>query len=107
MMLLEKIESKIKRIDEDLTNSRARAEELKVKIAALEKEREDAENMRIVIIVRDNKIEPEVLKQLLSMQAAAVTAPEPAIPAKPQKPEKQENERKFTYETETYETETD
>jgi len=102
MSLLEKIESKIKRIDEDLTNSRAKADELKVKIAALEKEREDAENMRIVIIVRNNKIEPEVLKQLLSMQQATeTTVPETVIPAKP---EKIETERKFTYETETDET---
>jgi predicted nuclease with TOPRIM domain len=67
-MTLDKIESKIRRIDEELSSSKAKAEELKNRIATLEKERETAENLRIVQIVRNTEITPEMLKTILSMQ---------------------------------------
>lgn len=67
-MTIDKIEQKIQRIDDDLANARAKAEEWRCKVAALEKERENTENLRIVQIVRNMEISPETLKTILSMQ---------------------------------------
>ena len=68
MLQIDKIEKKISRIDEDLVTAREKLEEWRGKIAVLEKEREAAENLRIVQIVRNTEITPEMLKQILSMQ---------------------------------------
>lgn len=92
-MSLDKIEIKIRRIDEELVNARAKADELKTKIISLEKERENAENLRIVLIVRNTEITPETLKQLLSMQQTTAIAPAAVLPGII-KPEKIEKERK-------------
>ena len=67
-MNIEKTEQKIKRIDEDLAAARAKFEEIRIKISQLEKERETAENLRIVQIVRNTEITPEMLKQILGIQ---------------------------------------
>lgn len=67
-MKLDKIEQKIQRIDEDLSVAKTKAEEWKNRTTELEKQREAAENLRIVQIVRNTNITPDLLKQILSMQ---------------------------------------
>ncbi len=68
MANIDKIEQKIRRIDDDLAAARAKAEEWRCKVISLEKERENAENLRIVQIVRSTEISPDMLKTILSMK---------------------------------------
>lgn len=67
MANIDKIEQKIRRIDDDLAAARTKAEEIRCKISALEKERENTENLKIVQLVRNTEITPDMLKTILSM----------------------------------------
>jgi len=68
MSNIDKVEQKIERYRSDLAAAKEKFEEWKNKISSIEKEIEAAENLRIVLIVRNTEITPETLKQILSMQ---------------------------------------
>jgi predicted nuclease with TOPRIM domain len=68
LMTIDKIEKKISRIDEELAAAKEKLDECKNKVSALEKERESAENLRIIQIVRSTEITPETLKNILNVQ---------------------------------------
>jgi len=101
MSNIDKVEAKIRKIDEELATAKTKLDEWKNKISALEKERENAENLRIVQIVRNTEITPDMLKTILSMQRSKT---EPFIATSalpdiiPDNPVKSKKERTLEYE---------
>jgi predicted nuclease with TOPRIM domain len=99
MANIEKIESKIHRIYDELSAARVKAEEWRCKVSSLEKELETAENLRIVQIVRNTEITPDMLKQILSMQKSEPFVSTSALPGViPDTPAKSKKERTSDYE---------
>ena len=68
MSNIEKTEQKIARLREDLSRAKEKRDEWNGKVGDLEKQLETAENLRIVQIVRNTEITPDMLKLLLKMQ---------------------------------------
>jgi predicted nuclease with TOPRIM domain len=101
-MQTDKLEQKITRIGNDLANARTKSEEWKNRVTELEKQLETAENLRIVQIVRNTEITPDMLKQILSMQKSEPFISTSALPEIiTDTPAKSKKERTSDYEKNT------